>query len=88
MSKAAPGDIWSEWLLKRRLPADPVVAPQWNERLAKMREGVLNRARIEPGDVVLDVGAGDGLIGFGALERVGPAGRVIWQASCSRSRLW
>jgi SAM-dependent methyltransferase len=27
---------------------------------------------------VLDVGCGDGLIGFGALERVGPAGKVIF----------
>src|SRR4029453_2282433 len=33
-------------------------------------------ARLGPGATVLDVGAGDGLIGFGALDRVGPAGRV------------
>jgi SAM-dependent methyltransferase len=30
------------------------------------------------GDVVLDVGAGDGLVAFGALDRVGPEGRVIF----------
>jgi SAM-dependent methyltransferase len=30
------------------------------------------------GDVVLDAGAGDGLIAFGALERVGPTGHVIF----------
>lgn len=78
MSDAVEGDIWSEWLLKRRFPSDPAVAAQWQERLAKMREGVLDRAKIEPGDAVLDVGAGDGLIAFGALERVGPTGCVIF----------
>ncbi len=78
MSETAQTDIWSEWLLRRRFPSDPAVAAQWNERLGKMREGVLDRAKIEPGDVVIDVGAGDGLIAFGALERVGPAGRVIF----------
>ena len=31
-----------------------------------------------PGDTLLDVGAGDGLIAFGALERLGPSGRVIF----------
>ncbi|MEX0784587.1 MAG: methyltransferase domain-containing protein [Dehalococcoidia bacterium] len=78
MSDAVEGDIWSEWLLKRRFPSDPEVAAQWSERLGTMRAGVLERAKIEPGGVVLDVGAGDGLIAFGALERVGPSGRVIF----------
>lgn len=35
-------------------------------------------AKIEPGNIVLDVGCGDGLIGFGALEQVGPNGQVIF----------
>lgn len=38
---------------------------------------MLDGARIVAGDTVLDVGAGDGLIGFGALDRVGPNGRVV-----------
>ena len=46
------------------------------EHLTKTRDRVLDNARIEEGDVVLDVGCGDGLIAFGALER-GPA-RVIF----------
>src|SRR5690606_37100179 len=34
-------------------------------------------ADLRPGDVLLDVGTGDGLIAFGALERLGPDGTVI-----------
>ena len=42
------------------------------------RDGVLDRAGVVEGDVLLDVGTGAGLIGFAALERVGPAGRVVF----------
>ena len=38
----------------------------------------LTRARLQPGETLLDVGAGDGLVAFGALERLGPAGHVIF----------
>jgi SAM-dependent methyltransferase len=46
--------------------------------LYPVRDAVLDRARLEPGQTLLDVGTGDGLIAFGALERLGPAGRVIF----------
>jgi arsenite methyltransferase len=46
--------------------------------LQRRRDSVLDRAALRPGDVVLDVGCGDGLIGFGALDRVGPSGHVIF----------
>ncbi len=39
---------------------------------------MLERAAIERGDVVLDVGCGSGLIGLGALNLVGESGRVIF----------
>jgi ubiquinone/menaquinone biosynthesis C-methylase UbiE len=38
---------------------------------------VLDNARLRPGEKALDVGAGDGLIAFVALDRVAPAGTVI-----------
>jgi SAM-dependent methyltransferase len=49
-----------------------------SEFLYPVRDAVLDKARLIPGQTLLDVGAGDGLIGFGALDRLGPGGRVIF----------
>lgn len=46
------------------------------EGLGHVRDGVLDRAALEPGETLLDVGCGEGLIGFGALER--GAGQVVF----------
>ena len=35
-------------------------------------------ARLRPGDTFLDMGTGDVSIAFGAPDRLGPAGRVIF----------
>jgi ubiquinone/menaquinone biosynthesis C-methylase UbiE len=48
------------------------------EVLLPVRNQVLDRGRVEIGDVILDVGSGDGLIAFGALDRVGSTGHVIF----------
>jgi arsenite methyltransferase len=47
-------------------------------RLAPVRDHILDRADIRPGDTVLDVGTGQGLLGLAALERTGPDGHVIF----------
>jgi ubiquinone/menaquinone biosynthesis C-methylase UbiE len=39
------------------------------EALGKVRDRVLDRAELREGETLLDVGCGDGLIAFGALER-------------------
>jgi len=44
--------------------------------LAHVRDKVLDRAWLEPGETLLDAGCGEGLIGFGALER--GAGLVVF----------
>jgi SAM-dependent methyltransferase len=43
-----------------------------------IRDRVLGNAAVEPGMTVLDVGCGSGLIAFGALDRVGADGAVIF----------
>ena len=72
-------DRWHRWLLDTRHGGDLNAHEQdLIEHLYPVRDTVLDRAQLRPGDTLLDVGAGDGLIAFGALERLGPAGRVIF----------
>jgi arsenite methyltransferase len=68
-------ECWSRWLLQTRLRG-----PQGKDTLdflTAIRDRVLDRAQLRPGDYVLDVGSGDGLLAFGALHRVGPHGLVV-----------
>jgi arsenite methyltransferase len=74
----AAEDRWARWLLDRRHGGDEAAHAETLRQLAPLRDRVLDNAAIRPGDTVLDVGCGDGLIGFGALERVGPNGRVVF----------
>jgi ubiquinone/menaquinone biosynthesis C-methylase UbiE len=71
-------DKWSEWLREKRFGNDPEATERGMRMLHRVRDGVLDEARITPGDVLLDVGCGDGLIAFGALDRVGDRGRVVF----------
>lgn len=71
------GDRWSTWLREQRFRGGERQS-RTEDDIDGLRDRVLDRATIEPGDTVLDVGAGDGLIGLGAAERVGPDGTVIF----------
>ncbi len=71
-------DQWAQWLLQRRHGGDEAWRQGMLHGLATWRDRVLEHARVQPGDTVLDVGCGDGLIAFGALDRVGPEGCVIF----------
>ena len=71
-------DLWQRWLLESRHGGDSCYAEQVRLELLPVRDEVLDRAALRPGDRLLDVGTGDGLISFGALDRLGPAGRVIF----------
>jgi SAM-dependent methyltransferase len=62
-------DKWADWLLSRRDGEDPGIRDQWAPVLKEFRDRVLDGGRVGPGDLVLDVGTGDGLIAFGALDR-------------------
>lgn len=72
-------DRWHRWLLDVRFGGDAAYREKsLIEFLYPVRDTVLDKAQLRPGDSLLDVGTGDGLIAFGALERLGPAGRVIF----------
>ncbi|MEU9828175.1 class I SAM-dependent methyltransferase [Micromonospora chersina] len=71
-------DKWAQWLLTRRDGNSAGLRARNALDLAAFRDGVLEGAGLAADDVVLDVGCGTGLIGFGALDRLGPDGRVIF----------
>lgn len=64
-----PRDRWSEWLLKRRFGGDPECMRAAMEYLYCVRDRVLEHTGLKEGETLLDVGCGDGLIAFGALEK-------------------
>ena len=68
-------DRWAEWLRLRRTGGSEEQRRRTLETLAPIRDELLDLAEVRPGDVVLDVGCGDGLIGLGALDR---GARVIF----------
>jgi len=71
-------DKWASWLLHRRDGDDEAQHRKALEHLTPVRDRVLDGGQIDIGDTLLDVGAGDGLIAFGAIDRVGAAGHVIF----------
>jgi SAM-dependent methyltransferase len=78
-ASAPVGDRWSRWVLRGREGGDQALRQEFlAEVLLPARDQVLDRGQVKNSEVVLDVGAGDGLIAFGALERVGPTGHVIF----------
>ena len=62
-------DKWAEWLAERRCGGDRAYEAEMLEGLAEVRDRVLDHAALQAGETLLDVGCGDGLIAFGALER-------------------
>ena len=73
---SASRDRWAEWLAERRFGGDPEVREQFLSKLSATRDSVLDKAQPLEGATLLDVGCGEGLIAFGALER--GAAKVIF----------
>jgi arsenite methyltransferase len=71
-------DIWSQWLLHRRFGGDQIAMQEaLTKHLYPWRDKILSHASLGEGETLLDVGCGDGLIAFGALEKVRTS-RVIF----------
>jgi len=76
MLQMAARDQWAEWLADRRFGGDPEVRRRFSEELAQRADKVLDYAELAERETLLDVGCGEGLIGFRALDR--GAGKVIF----------
>lgn len=70
-------DPWARWLLERRFGGDEGRLQAVLDSLYPVRDKVLAHAALAGDETLLDVGCGDGLIGFGALDAL-PEGRVIF----------
>ena len=72
-------DRWAEWVLRRQHGGKVGMEHTSDSAfLRSLRDRVLGNAGLVGGETLLDVGAGDGLISFGALDLVGEGGRVIF----------
>lgn len=69
-------DPWSRWLLHHRDADDPQVRRAMRAAVDLYVDRVIDGARLAPGHSLLDVGTGEGLVAFRALERVGRSLRV------------
>jgi ubiquinone/menaquinone biosynthesis C-methylase UbiE len=67
---------WSAWLADM-LRVDGDSSGSFSRGYIKIAERVLDKAGVQNGDVVIDVGTGTGLVAFAASQRVGDDGKVI-----------
>ncbi len=73
-----PTDEWFNWLLHERHGDDPDYALVVRDAVARFVNRVLDGARLIPDMTLLDIGTGDGVVGFRAIERLGKNIRVIF----------
>jgi ubiquinone/menaquinone biosynthesis C-methylase UbiE len=70
-------DKWSDWLLRGRHGGDQNLELAIRDIVHRIRDRVLDGAKPFAGMTLVDVGSGDGLIPFGAFDRIGPSIRAI-----------
>lgn len=69
---------WTEWLKKSRFSyLNDEQKEQTMRWLGEVRDKILTRADIQPGDVLLDIGTGTGLLAFGAYDILKNSGKII-----------
>jgi len=76
-SRDTQSDVWSDWLLHRRHGDDP----EYDCFVERLVDGYINRlldaAKLTAGMTLADIGAGEGVVAFRAIDRVGPSLRVL-----------
>jgi len=70
-------DVWSEWLLHRRHGDDPAYHDVVKGVVRRYADQVLDAARLAPGVTLADIGAGEGILAFRAIERIGATLNVV-----------
>lgn len=72
-ASGSDSDLWSEWLLFHRHGGNPLLDEKMRAEVLGYADRVLDACALKPGMKLVDVGAGDGLVAFRAIERVGTA---------------
>jgi ubiquinone/menaquinone biosynthesis C-methylase UbiE len=70
-------DVWSEWLLHRRHGGDNEYNEHVQTVVDRYAKRVLDGAKLQPGMTLVDIGSGEGLVPFRAIEEVGPTLKVV-----------
>ena len=70
-------DTWSRWLLQLRNGGNPAFETTLRAEVEAIADRVLDGASLQPGMTLADIGTGDGLVAFRAIDRIGPSLRVI-----------
>jgi arsenite methyltransferase len=70
-------DVWSDWLLHHRHADDPKYAEVVQDVVQRYADKVLDGAQLDAGMTLVDIGAGEGLVAFRAIGRIGTSLRVI-----------
>jgi ubiquinone/menaquinone biosynthesis C-methylase UbiE len=70
-------DRWLSWLKTGRDAGEMEARRRTLARLRPVYDRVLDGAELTAGETVLEIGAGEGMLGLLALERVGPSGHVV-----------
>ena len=75
--KSPAADLWSRWLLHVRDADDPQLKQAVRAVVDRYIDRLLDGAQLSPGETLADIGSGEGAVAFRAIERVGPALRVV-----------
>jgi len=70
-------DEWSGWLLNRRHGGDAAQAARVQATVDGYVERVLEGAALTPNMVMADIGSGEGVVAWRAIERAGPGLQVV-----------
>ncbi len=70
-------DIWTEWLLHLRHGQNSEYGRNIQARIDQYADRVLEHAQLKPGMTIVDVGSGDGLIAFRAINQIDSSLQVI-----------
>jgi arsenite methyltransferase len=84
--KNPTADRWSQWLLHQRYAGDAQLRQAVHAAVDRYVDRVLGGAQLAPGQTLADIGTGEGLVAFRAIERAGPTLRV-WLTDVSEPML-